>query len=323
MRAVVFTQTGAPEVIEIRDLPEPRPGPGQVLVRVRGAGLNRADLLQRRGHYPPPPGVRADVPGLELAGEVAAVGDGVAWRVGDRVMALVGGEAQAELAVVHERLLLPVPDPMDLVAAGGLPEALVTAHDALVTQGGLRAGWTVLIHAVGSGVATIALQIVKAAGGIAIGTARSDDKLARAAALGMDAGVRVDGAAPRFADEVRALTGGRGVQIVLDLVGGAYLAESVAALATGGRVLAVGTLAGAVTSIDLGALMRRRAALIGTVLRSRPLEDRARAVQDCALLLASGKVRPVVDEIMPLERAKEAHERMEANRTFGKIVLRP
>ncbi len=326
MRAVYYAGKGGPEIVEVRDVADPVAGRGEVLVRVRAAGLNRADLLQRRGVYPPPPGVREEVPGLELAGEVATVGEGVRGvKRGDRVMAISSGEAQAELAVVHERMLIRVPERLTMEEAGGTMEAFLTSHDALFTLGGLRPGWPVLIHAVGSGVATAALQLVKAAGGVAIGTSRTADKLDRARPLGLDHAILVGKEAPRFADEVRRLTGGEGVPIVLDFVGGTYGAENVASLCTGGRVVVIGTLAGPRAELDLGALMRKRGEVIGTVLRPRPLEEKIRATRlfarDVLPLLAARRVAPVIDSVIPLDRAREAHERMERNDSFGKLVL--
>ncbi len=328
MKAIVFTGAGGPAVMEVREVPDPAPQRGEVLVRVRAAGLNRADLLQRLGRYPPPPGVRGDIPGLELAGEVARCGEGVTgWEPGDRVMAIAAGEAQAELAVVHERMLVRVPDGLSFEEAGALPEAGITSHDALFTLGGLRPGWPVLIHAVGSGVSTAALQIARAAGATVIGTSRTPDKLERARALGLDHGILVARDAPRFAGEVKRLTGGRGVPLVLDFVGASYLAENLAALALGGRVVVIGTLGGARAELDLSAQMRLRASVIGTVLRPRPLEEKVAATQAFARevlpLVASGKVKPVVDAAVPMAGAREAHARMERNETFGKLVLVP
>ncbi len=326
MKAVVFEGKGGPEIVRVKELPDPAPSRGEVLVRVRAAALNRADLLQRRGLYPPPAGLRADVPGLELAGEVAAVGEGVsAWRTGDRVMAIAVGEAQAELCLVHERMLLPIPAGLSFADAAALPEAGITAHDALFTQGGMRPGMTVLVHAVGSGVATMAVQLARAAGAAAIGTSRTAAKLERARALGMDHGILVQGEPPRFAEEVRARTGGEGTALVLELVGAPYLAEDLAALATGGRVIVVGTMGGAKAQVDLGHLLRSRAVVVGTVLRPRPLEEKIAATRafarDVLPLVAAGKVRPVVDAVLPLTAVREAHERMERNETFGKLVL--
>ena len=326
MKAVLFTGKGGPEVIEWKETADPVPSRGEVLVRVRAAALNRADLLQRRGLYPPPPGTREDVPGLELSGEIAKLGEGVqGWKPGDRVMAIAAGEAQAEYAVVHERMLLRVPDGLSLEDAGAIPEAGVTSHDALFTLGGLRPGWPVLVHAVGSGVSTAALQIAKAAGATVIGTSRTPEKLERARALGMDHGILVGKDEPRFADEVKKLTGKRGCPLVLDFVGAPYAQENMAALAPGGRIVVIGTMGGAKPTVDLSLLMRTRGTLVGTVLRPRPLEEKIQASQafarDVLPLVAAGKVKPVVDAVLPAARAAEAHAKMEANDSFGKIVL--
>jgi len=326
MKAVRFTGKGGPEVVELADVEAPRPSRGEVLVRVKAAAMNRADLLQRRGLYPPPPGFREDIPGLELAGEIVELGEAVtAWKVGDRVMAIAAGEAQAELAVVHERMLLRVPEGLTLGDAGALPEAGMTAHDALFTIGGLRPGATVLIHAVGSGVATAALQIARAAGALTIGTSRTADKLDKARALGLDHAILVGKEEPKFAEEVRRLTGRRGAAVILDFVGGAYAAENVASLAPGGRIVVIGTMGGPKAQVDLGLLMRARGSITGTVLRPRPLEEKIAATQafgrDVLPLIAAGKVKPVVDALLPAARAREAHERMENNDSFGKIVL--
>jgi putative PIG3 family NAD(P)H quinone oxidoreductase len=328
MKAVVFGGKGGPELVEVREVPDPTPQRGEVLVRVRAAAMNRADLLQRRGLYPPPPGTREDIPGLELAGEVVRAGEGVAaWKSGDRVMAIASGEAQAELAVVHERMLLRIPDGMSFEDAGTLPEAGITSHDAMFTLGNLRPGWTVLVHAVGSGVSTAAVQIARAAGATVIGTSRTADKLERARALGMEHGILVSREEPRFADEVRRLTGRRGAPLILDFVGGAYAAENLAALAPGGRVVVIGTMGGPKAALDLGLLMRARGSVVGTVLRPRPLDEKIRATQDFGRdvlpLVAAGRVRPVLDSALPMARAREAHERMERNESFGKLVLVP
>ncbi|BDG03915.1 NAD(P)H-quinone oxidoreductase [Anaeromyxobacter oryzae] len=326
MKAVVFGGKGGPEIIAIRELPDPVPARGEVLVRVRAAALNRADLLQRRGLYPPPPGTREDVPGLELAGEVQGVGEGVtAWKPGDRVMCITAGEAQAELCLVHERMLMRIPDGLSFQDAGAIPEAGITSHDALFTLGALRPGWPVLVHAVGSGVSTAAVQIAKAAGATVIGTSRTAEKLERAKALGLDHGILVGKEEPRFADEVKRLTGKRGCPVILDFVGGPYAAENLAALAPGGRIVVIGTMGGAKPTVDLSLLMRARGSIVGTVLRPRPLEEKIAATQsfarDVLPLVAAGKVKPVVDAVLPADRAREAHERMEKNESFGKLVL--
>lgn len=329
MKAVLFGGKGGPEVISLGELPDPVAARGEVVVRVRAAALNRADLLQRRGLYPPPPGTREDVPGLELAGEVESVGEGVAaWKPGDRVMAITAGEAQAERCAVHERMLLRIPDGMGFADAGALPEAGVTSHDALFTLGGLRPGWPVLIHAVGSGVSTAALQIAKAAGAFVIGTSRTADKLERAKALGLDHGILVAGgkeAEPKFADEVKKVTGRRGAPVILDFVGAPYAAENLAALAPGGRIVVIGTMGGPKPTLDLSLLMRTRGSIVGTVLRPRPLEEKIAATQafarDVLPLVARGLVKPVVDAVLPASEVRAAHERMERNDSFGKLVL--
>ncbi len=325
MKAVVFEGKGGPEIIAVKELPDPVPARGEVLVRVRAAALNRADLLQRRGLYPPPPGYRADVPGMERAGEVAAVGEGVTrWKAGDRVMAITAGEAQAERCVLHERLLLPIPAGLSFAEAGALPEAGITSHDALFTLGGLRPDMPVLVHAVGSGIATVAVQLARAAGATVIGTSRTAAKLERAKALGLDHGILVEGEPPRFADAVRKIAP-EGTPLVLEFVGAPYLAEDLAALAPQGRVVVIGTMGGAKAQVDLGVLLRTRASVIGTVLRPRPLEEKIAATRafarDVLPLVAAGKVKPVVDAVLPLAAAREAHERMERNETFGKLVL--
>ncbi len=327
MKAVVFGGKGGPEVARMSDIPDPAPQRGEVLVRVRAAALNRADLLQRRGLYPPPPGYREDVPGLELAGEVAALGEGVTgWKAGDRVMAIAAGEAQAEYAIVDPYMLMRIPEGLSFAEAATLPEAGITAHDAMVTQGGMRSGWTVLVHAVGSGVSTAALQIAKAMGGAVIGTSRTADKLEKARALGLDHGILLGGKEePRFAEEVLRLTGRAGVPVILDFVGAPYVAENLAALARQGRIISIGTLGGTKATVDLGLLMRARGQISGTVLRPRPLHEKIQATQafarDVLPLVASGRVRPVLDRALPAAAVREAHEQMERNESFGKIVL--
>jgi NADPH:quinone reductase-like Zn-dependent oxidoreductase len=239
------------------------------------------------------------------------------------VFGLSGGGAYAEALVTHERMLARIPEGMSFVEAAAVPEAFVTAYDALVTQGGLTPGATVLVHAVGSGVGTAAIQIARALAARSIGTARTADKLARARDYGLDQGIAILGAA--FADEVMRLTEGRGVDIVLELVGGDYVREDVACLASKGRILLVGLLAGASAPIDLGAMLRRRATLRGTVLRSRPIEEKIAVMQvfarEVVPLFASGRLRPVVDQVLPLADAAAAHLRLEQGDTFGKLVL--
>jgi NADPH2:quinone reductase len=326
MKAVVFEGKGGPELARIQEIPEPVAQRGEVLVRVRAAALNRADLLQRRGLYPPPPGYREDVPGLEFAGEIAALGTGVSgWKVGDRVMAIASGEAQAEYVLADPYMLLRIPEGMPFPLAAAIPEAGITAHDALVTLGGFRSGGTALVHAIGSGVGTMALQIAKAMGGTVIGTARTADKIEKARAFGLDHAVLVGKDDARFADEVKRITGRKGVPVVVDFVGAPYMAENLASLAPQGHVVVVGTMGGPKATVDLGVLMRARGRVIGTVLRPRPLYEKILATQafarDVMPLVASGLVKPVLDRAWPAAEVQAAHEQLERNDSFGKVVL--
>ncbi len=330
MRAIVI---GPNASLDLRDVPTPEPGPGQARVRIRACGVNRADLLQRRGFYPAPPDAPADIPGLEIAGEVDAVGSGTTdVRVGDRVYGVVSGGAYAEAVVVHARTLAKIPvvdgKPLDFVSAAAIPEAFLTAYDAMVLQCGLAAGETVLVHAVGSGVGTAAVQIARAIGARAIGTARSKEKLARAEPLGLHAAVVAEAnpdGSPRFAERVREVTDGRGVDVVLELVGGAYVPESLATLAERGRLVLVGLMAGTRADVDLGTVLRRRLRIFGTVLRARPLEEKIVAGQvldrNLSPLVAEKKLVPIVDRVLPLAQAAEAMDLMASNANFGKIIL--
>jgi putative PIG3 family NAD(P)H quinone oxidoreductase len=285
--------------------------------------VNRADLLQRMGAYPAPADSPPDIPGLEIAGEVDAVGQGVErLKVGDRVFGLVGGGGYAEEVVSHERAHAKITDGISIEDSAAIPEAYCTAHDAIVSQAGIKSGETLLVHAVGSGVGTAAVQLAKALGVNIIGTARTADKLERAIGLGMDAGVVAEGG--RFADQVRAAHGD-GAAVVLELVGGAYVGEDLRCIQTLGRIVLVGLLAGAKTDIELGLVLRKRVRIMGTVLRARPLEEKIAAVRafeaQVVPLFSRGVLKPVVDCVMPLADAGKAHERMASNAGFGKIVL--
>jgi len=323
MRAIVVREAGGPEVLEFRDLPEPDPGFGQIRIRVRAAGINRADLLQRAGFYPAPKGVPADILGLEYAGVVDAVGEGTSrFRVGDRVFGLVAGGAYAEKVVVHEREAVAIPEGMGDEEAAAIPEVFVTAWDALLVRGGLRPGERVLVQAVGSGVGTAGAQIAAALGCEVIGTSRTADKLERAREFGMSRGVLVGGGG-EFADEVTKAGGG--VDVVLELVGGAYVAEDIKACATLGRIVVVGLSRGARSEINLGALLAKRVTIVGTVLRARPLEEKIEAArllerQICPLL-QRGRLKPVIDRVYRLEQAAEAHEYLASNASFGKVLV--
>jgi putative PIG3 family NAD(P)H quinone oxidoreductase len=324
MRAVVVTAEGGPEVLQLREVPRPDPGPGQVRIQVATSGVNRADLLQRQGLYPAPEGSPSDIPGLEYSGTVEAVGPGVlGFGEGDRVMGLVAGGGYAEFLVVHEREVVPVPAGLDLTRAGAVPEAFLTAFDALVAQMGIRAGEQVLIHAVGSGVGTAALQLVRWAGARALGTSRTPEKLARASEMGLAVGIR--GGDREWADDVLEATDGRGVDVILDLVGGPYLQGNLRALASRGRIITVGITGGRKEVIDLRMLMAKRGSITGTVLRARPLEEKAALAQHfqrvALAALGDGRLAPVLDETFAAHDAADAHRRMEANLNFGKLLL--
>jgi putative PIG3 family NAD(P)H quinone oxidoreductase len=323
MKAVVVSGPGGPDVLELRDVPRPVPGAEELLVRVQASGVNRADLLQRTGRYPAPPGWPADIPGLEFAGVVEGVGPACrSFAAGDRVMGIVGGGGYAEYLTLHERCAVRVPEGLAPEPAGAVPEVFMTAYDAVSLQMGLMAGETLLVHAVGSGVGTAAIQLARAAGARVIGTSRTPEKLERAAALGLDVGVLVEDGWPQ---RVRDATGGRGVDVILDLVGAPHFAGNVEALAVRGRWVVVGVTGGSSAEVDLRLLMGKRASLTGTVLRARPLEERivlARAFEDRIVpLFERGILEPVVDRVYASGHAAEAHRRMEENLNFGKLVL--
>ena len=324
-RVVRIREPGDPSVLEIGDASVREPGFGELLVAVKAAGVNRADVMQRRGFYPAPKGVVVDVPGLEYAGVVESVGAGdTGFSPGERVMGIVGGGAMSTRVVVHERDALRVPSALSLTDAAAIPEVFLTVWDALFVQARVAAGDTVLVHAVASGIGTAAIQLCHAMHARVIGTARTAAKLER---LKTEHGLResvtvTDG---KFACAVEALTGGRGVDAVLDSVGAAYLEENVRSLAPRGRLVLLGLMGGASGTIPLGALLMKRATLIGTTLRARPLEEKAALAQDFAKrvlpLFETGALRPVIDAVMPMTEARAAHERMERNDTLGKLVL--
>lgn len=327
MRAVKIVAHGGVEGLEVREVEEPRATGDRVCVRVHAAALNRADLLQRRGLYPAPPGAPASIPGLEFAGTVEASGaDASAWRVGARVFGITGGGAQAEYVVVPENMLAAVPDNLSWEEAAAVPEAFITAHDALFTQGGLAMGERLVVHAAGSGVGLAAVQLARAAGAQTLGTARTADKLERACAYGLDEACLVRDDPQEFAAAVRAWTKGAGVQLILDLVGAPYLAANLDALASRGRLLLVGTMAGASASLDFRQVMGKRLRITGTVLRARSTEEKARATRlfaaHVAPLLARAILRPVIDSIYDLADIRAAHLRLESNETFGKVVIK-
>jgi len=323
MRAVIYSGAGGPEVITIGEVPKPEVRPEHIRVRVHAAGLNRADLHQRAGHYAAPPGWPADIPGLEYAGEVEAVRAAPRWKVGDRVMGLVGGGAQAELVTVHQDEALPIPAGLSFTEAAAIPEAFLTAFDGLVTRGRVAAGERVLIHAVGSGVGTAAAQIAKHLGATVLGTSRSADKLARALVYGLDVGIDTSHAG--FRDAV-----GEPVHVILDVLGGPALADNLHVLAPRGRLVLLGFLAGSRTSSDLGPILRKRLEVIGSMMRTRGLEERAplvRAFAERMLPLFDQRIehatplRPVLERVYPMAEVADAHRSLESNETFGKVVM--
>jgi NADPH:quinone reductase len=324
MRAVIFEGAGGPEVITIGEVPNPEVKPEHIRVRVHAAGVNRADLIQRRGHYPAPPGWPSNIPGLEYAGEVEAVRSGVTrWRIGDRVMGLVGGGAQAEMVVVHQDEVLAIPDGLSYPEAAAIPESFLTAYDAIVTRGRLEAGERILIHAVGSGLGTAAAQIAKYLGATVLGTSRSGDKLARALIYGLDVGI--DTSRTAFPEAV-----GEPVHVILDVLGGTALADNLAVLAPRGRLVLLGFLAGSQADVDLAPILRKRLELIGTVMRTRGQEERIPLIAEFAermlpLFESHGErspvLRPVVERTYPMTQLADAHRVLEGNATFGKIVV--
>ncbi len=324
MRAIVLTQYGDPEVLTLTDIPAPVIGPEDVLVDVVATALNRADLLQRRGHYPEPgPKREHEVPGMEFSGRVAAVGDRVGrWSVGDEVMAIVSGGSYAEQVAVHERQLMAVPVGVDVVDAAAIPEVGITAHDALVVQGGLRAGGWALVHAGASGVGSMAVQIVKAMGAHVV-TTTSAGKVDAVRALGAD--VVVDYGRDDFVAAAKAATNGRGVDAVLDVVGGEYLMRNVSSIRVGGTIVQVGVMGGGAAEINLGLLLPMRAHLVGTVLRARPLEEKVAAsvrfAAEVVPAIEAGAVRPVIDRRFPLADMAEAHRYLETNANVGKVLI--
>jgi NADPH2:quinone reductase len=323
MRAVVITSPGGPEILELQRRETPSPGRSYVRVRIHASAMNRADVSQRRGNYPPPPGYPADIPGLEYAGEVDAVGEAVTlWKPGDRVMGIVGGGAHAEFVCVHEREAIEIPDDMPFDQAAAVPEAFLTAYDALFNQLDMQVGERLLIHAVGSGVGTAALQLARVSGLQTIGTSRSADKLARANEYGLVHGI--DTSSGDWPSNVEAVVP-NGVHGVLDLVSGPFVAGNLRVLMSRGRIVIVGVTAGAQTQMDLGVILRKRIKLIGTVLRSRPIEEKillAREFADRIMpMFREGRLRPVVDCVIPFDEIRRAHDSMEQNSNFGKIVL--
>jgi len=311
---------GPAEALKPTQIATPKPGPGQILIRVRAAGVNRPDIIQRMGFYPPPPGAPATL-GLEVAGEVAALGDGVArWREGERVCALLGGGGYAEYAVVDARHALPIPEGLDFVQAASLPETVFTVWANVFEHGSLQGGETLMVHGATSGIGVTAIQMAKAAGAKTIATGRGAEKAARALALGADRAVDVTAE-----DFVEAGKAAGGVDVILDMVGGDYVPREIEVLNTGGRLVLIATQAGANAEVPLLKIMQKRLVLTGSTLRPRSADEKARlaaAVEKTVWpWIAAGKVRAVVDKTFPLAEAARAHAELEAGGHVGKMVL--
>lgn len=326
MKAAIITKPGGADVLEIQERPVPTPQSNEILVRVHASAINRADLHQREGNYPAPPGSPADVPGLEFAGEVADVGSDVrAWRKGDRVFGIVGGGANAEFLVTDAETVARIPSDLSWTDAAAIPEAFITAYDAMVTQAGVEAGEIVLIHAAGSGVGLAAIQIARAWKATPFGTARTAAKIDRAREFGLANGVVLADDPDAMLEPIKQWTNGHGADVVLGLVGGPYLPSSIRAAASRGRIMLIGTVAGRSANVPIGMILGKRLTLRGTVLRARSLEEKravtAAFARDVVPLFASRVLRPVVDCVYPLDQIRVAHERVQSNETFGKVVL--
>ena len=325
MRAAWYSGAGDTDVIEIRDVPLPEPGPHEIRVRVHAAGLNRADLLQRMGRYPAPPGWPSQIPGLEYAGTVEVLGPGASrWQTGDRVMGLVGGGAHAEAVVVREDEAMPIPRALSYAEAAAIPEAFLTAWDALIHRARISSSDRVLIHAAGSGVGTAAVQLARFLGAYTVGTSRTAAKLGRLMTLGLDEAI--DTSTGSFREQLS-----EPVHAVIDVLGGPALQENLAALLPRGRLVLLGHLLGGRGEVDLGLVLRHRLEIIGTVMRSRGPAERATLVREFveevlpAFAISpageDSRLRPVVDTVLPMQELARAHRLMEGNETFGKVVL--
>ena len=323
MRAVTCSGAGDVDVMSVSELPDPQPAAGEVVLDVVATAINRADLLQRRGQYPPPPGA-SDVLGLECSGRIASLGEGVEnWSVGDEVCALLAGGGYASKVAVPAGQLAPVPDGVDLVTAAALPEVAATVWSTVFMGAGLQRGETLLVHGGAGGIGTMAIQLAAALGARVATTAGSADKLQRCAQLGAD--VLVNYREQDFVEVVRTATDGHGADVVLDNMGASYLARNLEVLAVGGRLVVIGLQGGATAEIDLGRLLRKRAAVLAATLRARPLAEKATIVASVVEhvwpLVADGVVKPVVHDRLPLESVREAHRLVEDSGHVGKVLL--
>ena len=326
MKAVYITEFGGPENLQIREVPDsPKPSGDNVLVRVKAAALNRADLLQRRGVYPAPKGYSQNIPGLEFAGEVVEKGENAAnFNSGDRVFGITAGEAQAEFLSIDQSLLVKIPDTLNFTEAAAIPEAFITAHDAIFTLGDLKPGETLLIHAVGSGVGLAALQLAKAKGVTVVGTSRTADKLEKCKEFGLDHAILISENTD-IAAIIKDKIAGKGVNVILDLVGANYFQANLDSLAIKGRLILVGLTGGSSAEFNLGITLQKRLKIVGTVLRGRSIEEKAEATRkfsnDVLPLIGSGEVKPNVDKIFRFEEVADAHTYLESNESFGKVIL--
>ncbi|NYI44557.1 putative PIG3 family NAD(P)H quinone oxidoreductase [Nocardioides aromaticivorans] len=325
MRAVTQSSPGGPETLVVTELPDPVPGPGEVLIEVAATAVNRADLLQRQGFYPPPPGA-SDVIGLECSGTVAAVGEGVtAWAVGDQVCALLAGGGYASLVVVPEGQVMPVPDGVDLVTAAALPEVACTVWSNVFMVAALRPDEVFLVHGGAGGIGTFAIQLASRLGARVFTTAGSEDKLARCRELGAE--VAISYRDQDFVEVVREATDGHGADVVLDNMGAKYLGRNVDVLATEGRLVIIGMQGGSKAELNIGQLLSKRGAVIATTLRARPTEGKARicasVVEHVWPLVADGSIEPVVSAVLPLDDVAEAHRLIEGGDNVGKVLLTP
>jgi putative PIG3 family NAD(P)H quinone oxidoreductase len=323
LRAVVIDEPGGPDVLKVREVPDPVPAAGEVVITTVAAGVNRADLAQRQGFYPPPPGA-PPYPGLECSGRITAVGAGVAgWQLGDEACALLAGGGYAEQVAVPVGQLLPIPAGVSLRDAAALPEVSCTVHSNIVGYGRLTPGETLLVHGGASGIGTMAIQVGRALGARVACTAGSAGKLARCRELGAE--LTINYREQDFAAAVLEITDGQGADVILDIMGGTYLSQNVTALATGGRLIVIGMQGGMSGELDLGQLMRKRATVHGSTLRSRPGAEKAAVVagvrRELWPLVSSGQVRPVIQTVLPLEYAAEAHRLMDGSAHVGKILL--
>jgi putative PIG3 family NAD(P)H quinone oxidoreductase len=332
MKAVYVREFGSAENLEIREVENPlKPKEKEVLVNIKAAALNRADILQRQGFYPAPKGFPERILGLEFAGEVAEIGDGVTeYRRGDRVFGITAGGAQAEFLLTEESLLAKIPDNLNFIEAAAVPEAFITAHDAIFTQGNLQKNETLLIHAVGSGVGLAALQLAKAKDIVTIGTSRTTAKLLKCDEFSLDFGIvtetnLIESNPKALAEIIQHKTDGSGVDVILDLVGAKYFAANLESLNLKGRLILVGLTGGRTAGFNLATALSKRLKIIGTVLRSRSTEEKAEATkkfaEDVLPLVATGKIKPNLDKVFPVQEVREAHEYLESNVSFGKVVL--